>query len=369
MCVCIVYYLSAYDDHFLILIVLRAEFSLPEYKKKRESHATDVEQFHDLYEKMVDQKTQFEQKVHERMVELAQVNEKLEKMTTHINELKQSINEQEFSVEDIYKMESELNGLNEATDRAVQLRDQKRKALISTEAELAMICNDLDTKISEFSGKIAELRLVPELGSKFSNVRVVFNKEMLSQTDLTQTIGVDILNQIQPTAKSSKHEYISKVEQSKMQLQHLVDQTNHLDDASKEGDAKLKIAGDKMSKSEQTLETERKTQEATLAVREREVKAMETKIASLQDPVALEEQMAAYERQCSELEALRREREENNMSQKRSVILEINHACQLMEEHDAYLVTQISKMKQYWNEQCMGIGEIVAPTNIMESPV
>lgn len=323
-----------------------------------------MEQFHDLYRKMVDQKKQFEQKVNERTVELAQVNEKLEKMTTHINELKQSINSQEFSMEDIYKMESEISGLNEATDRAMLLRDQKRKALISIEADLAMICNDLDTKVAEFGGKIAELRLVPDLGSKFNNVQVKFNKEMLSQTDLTQTIGVDLTDHIQPTAKASKHEYTSKNEHSKMQLQQLVDQTNHLEDTSKEGDARLKIAIDKMSKSEQTLETERKRQEAMIAVREREVEAMEKKIASLQDPVALEEQMAAYERQCSELEALRREREENNMSAKRAVIMEINNACQLMEEHDSYFVKRISEVKQYWNEQTVRIGEIVVPTNI-----
>jgi SMC interacting uncharacterized protein involved in chromosome segregation len=327
-----------------------------------------VEQFHDLYRKMVDQKKQFEQKVNERTVELAQVNEKLEKMTNHINELKQSISEQEFSIEDVYRMESEVNGLSEATDRAILLRDQKRKALISAEAELAIICNDLDSKISEFSGKIAELRLVPELGSKFGNVRVVINKEMLSQTDLTRTIGVDLIEHIQPTAKASKNEYVSKVEQSKMQLQHLLDQTNHLDDSNKESDAKLKIAGDKMSKSDQTLETERKTQEALLAVRERELESMEKKIASLQDPVALEEQMAAYERQCSELEALRREREENNMSQKRAVIMEINNACQLMEEHDTYFVKQITEVKHYWKEQTMGIGEIDVPSNMETKP-
>ena len=317
---------------------------------------------------MVDQKTQFQQKVDERTIELAQVNEKLERMTTHIHELKQSINEQEFSIEDVYKMESELNGITEAAERATVLRDKKYKALISTEAELAILCNDLDFKIAEFSGKIAELRLVPELGSKFSNVRVTINKEMLSQTDLTRTIGVDLDEHIQPTVKASKKEYMSKVDQSTMQLQHLLDQTNRLDDSNKECDAKQKIVNDKMSKSEQTLEKARKTQEALLAVREREVESMEKKITSLQDPVALEEQMAAYERQCSELEALRREREENNMSQKRAVIMEINNACQLMEEHDSWIVKQVTEVKQYWSEQTMGIGEIVAPSNMEAKP-
>jgi SMC interacting uncharacterized protein involved in chromosome segregation len=342
--------------------------SLPEYAKKRESYATDVEQFHDLYRQMVDHKTQFEQKVTERSAELTQVNEKLEKMTKHINDLKQSINAQEFSVEDIYKMESELNGLTEATDRAVVLRDHKRKALFASEAEFAVVCNGLDTKLAEFSGIVADLRLVPELGVNFSQVHVKVDKEMLLQVDSKRAIGVDLIEHIQPTAKALKEEYAMKVEHSKIQFQHLIEQTNQLDDSGKEGDAKLKITRDKLSKAELTFESERQTQHDLLAVREREVEALERKVASLQDPVALEEQMAAYERQCSELEALRREREENNMAQKRAVLIEINSACTQMEEHDSYLVTQIAKVKTYWKEQTAEIGEIVVPTNMDARP-
>jgi SMC interacting uncharacterized protein involved in chromosome segregation len=317
---------------------------------------------------MVDHKKQFEQKVEERTLELAQVNEKLERITTHINELKHSISEQELSVDDLYKMEGELTGLTEASERADTLRDQKRQSLFTCEAELAAVCNDLDVKVGEFTGKIASLRLVPDLGSKFSNIQVSVKKDKLMQTDLNQTIGVDLTNYVQPTANSSKNEYASKVIQSNNQYQHIIDQTHHLDDSCKEADAKLKIIGDKMSKSEQTLENERKTQDAMLAVREREVEALEKKIASLQDPVALEEQMAAYERQCSELEALRREREENNMSQKRTVLIEINNACQLMEDHDVYLNKQLAEVKKYWNDQTTAIGEIVIPTNIEKRP-
>jgi SMC interacting uncharacterized protein involved in chromosome segregation len=318
---------------------------------------------------MVDHKKQFEQKVEERTLELAQVNEKLERITSHINELKQSISEQELSIDDVYKMESEMNGFTEATERAVVLRDQKRQDLFTCESQFASVCNDLDIKIGEFSGKIAGLRLVPELGSKFINVQVSVKKDMLLQTEINRVIGVDLMNYVQPTAVVSKTEYSTKGIQFKNQYQHIIDQTHNLEDSCKEADAKLKIAGDKLIKNEQTLENERKTQDATLAVREREVEAMEKKIAALQDPVALEEQMAAYERQCSELEALRREREENNMSQKRAVLIEISNTCQLMEDHDVYLNRQIVAVKKHWNDQITGIGEIVVPTNIEKGSV
>jgi kinetochore protein NDC80 len=337
---------------------------LPIYAKKRENYATDVEQFHDLYRQMVDHKNQFEKKVEERTTELAKVNEKLDKMTAYINDLKNSIGSQEFSIHDIHKMESELKGLAESTDRAIALRDQKRKSLFAAEAKLSSICNDLDSKVAEFSGKIAELRLVPELGSKFHKMQASVNKEKLLHDDLRESLGVDLVGHIQPLAQSTKEEYIQKVDDTKDLYHKIMDQTNHLEDSCKEAEAKLKITNDKVLKYEQTLESERKTQDATVAVREREVESIETKIASLQDPVALEEQMAAYERQCAELQALRLEREENNMAQKRAVLIDINHSCQIMAEHDAYLEKQISELKQYSEERTRGIGKVVIPSNM-----
>ena len=56
------------------------------------------------------------------------------------------------------------------------------------------------------------------------------------------------------------------------------------------------------------------------------------------------------------------------MSQKRAVIMEINNACQLMEEHDSWIVKRVTEVKQYWSEQTMGIGEIVAPSNMEAKP-
>jgi len=337
---------------------------LPVFAKKRENYATDVEQFHDLYRQMVEHKKQFQQKVEERTTELTKVNEKLDKMTVYINDLKKTIGEQEFSVHDIHKMESELKGLTESTDRAVALRDQKRKDLFAVEAKLASMCNDLDSKVAEFSGKIAELRLVPDLGSKFHNMQASVNKDKLIHADLRESLGVDLNGYIHSIAVSSKEEYLQKVDDAKLFYHKICEQTNHLEDSCKEAEAKLKIFGDKVQKCEQTLESERKTQDATIAVREREVESLEKKIASLQDPVALEEQMAAYERQCAELQALRFEREENNMAQKRAVLIDINNACQIMADHDAYLERQISELKQYVDEQTKGIGGVVIPSNI-----
>jgi SMC interacting uncharacterized protein involved in chromosome segregation len=313
---------------------------------------------------MDEHKSALEQKVKERTTELAENNGKLDKMTTHINELKQAIKEQEFSVDDIHKMESELKGLSEASDRAFAIRDQKRKMLLASEKELVTVCNDLDSMTADYNGKIAELQLVPDLGSNFAKMKAEVDKSKLLESDQSQMLGVDLVGTVQQIAFSSKQDYLDKVDRAKAQYQDFLDQMNHADDACKEANAKLKIAEDKKSKCEQTLESERKTLEAKLAVREREVQAMETKIAALQDPVALEEQMAAFERQCAELEALRIEHQEENIGKHRAVLAEVNSACQLMADHDAYLRQSVAEVNAYWRQKIAQIGDIVVPSNI-----
>lgn len=313
---------------------------------------------------MDEHKLALEGKVSERTTELAETNVKLDRMTTHINELKQAIKEQEFSVDDIHKLESELKGLSEANDRAHSIRDQMRKMLLASEEELVAVCNDLDSVTSKYNGKIAEFQLVPDLGSKFSHMKSEVRKGKLLESDQSQILGVDLVGTVQQLAFSSNEKYLEKNNKATSQCQNFLDRMISAEDAYKEEDAKFQILQDKKSKFEQTLEKERKTLEAKLAVRQREVEAMENKIASLQDPVALEEQIASYERQCAELTALRIKHEEENVARYKSVVNELNSACQLMSDHDAFFHQTAAQVKAYWKEKTDAMVDIVSPTNL-----
>lgn len=313
---------------------------------------------------MDEHKKGLEIKVIERTTELAQTNKKLDKMTTYIDELKQTIKEQEFSVHDIHKMESELKGLLEASDRAHAALDQQQTLLNESEKELINVTNKLDILATNFNTCVSSLQLVPELNSKFSSFKVILNKEKLLETDQNQILGIDLVETVQPVVLSSKQEFAKLNVRDEKVFNEFVDKLNRSEDACNEVEAKLRITQEKHAKCECTIDSEEKTQQAKLAVRKREVESMESKVASLQDPVALEEQMAAYERQCAELEALRIEHEAENVAKYQAVLGEINSACHAMEEHDTYVRQRLSELHEYWREQMAETVEIVAPDNI-----
>jgi hypothetical protein len=171
----------------------------------------------------------------------------------------------------------------------------------------------------------------------------------LLEADESKIVGVNLQSMVRPTIGNLKQEFLNKVTETKAAYQDSLDQMDSLHNACKAAEGKLKIVLDKAFKCQKTLESEQSTHSAKRAVRAREVEAMETKVAGRRDPVALEEQMTAYERQCAELEALRREHEEDNITRMISVQEEIERACALMMAHEEHFRSKLQELDDYWN--------------------
>jgi hypothetical protein len=144
----------------------------------------------------------------------------------------------------------------------------------------------------------------------------------------------------------------------------VLDELTHMEGLCMETEALLKIAEEKNSQSIQAMETERKSHEAKSSIRKREVEGMESKIESMHNPVSLEEQMAAYHRQCADLEALRMEHQDENVAKREAVLKQIDSACKLMADHDAFFRQRVINVKQYWQQKISETGKIILPPNI-----
>jgi kinetochore protein NDC80 len=330
-----------------MLLTHIALFSLEEYIKKRDGYATDLEQFHDLIQQMDQHVETLTQKKKDRAQELIETNRKLARTTARVEELKQAISNQTLSVEDVQKMQNEAKGVKEAIDRAVTLKDQRRKALWESESEIEKLWNELESFVSDYNAQLSELGLLPLVSAKGVEMKAVIDKGAILDDDQTKLLRVDIPSHVQPALLACKQEYADKLSESKWKYQEALDELEQSEEAFTEALEKLKIIEDKMDKCEDTLEGEREAQDAKLAVRQREAESMEARVASLRDPVALEEQMAQFERQCAELEALRMKYEEDNVSRKRAVCEEIEKACLEMKRYDDYCLDKIAEVQQY----------------------
>jgi kinetochore protein NDC80 len=301
------------------------------------------------------------QKKNDRTKELNDTNAQLAKLTERVGALKETISKQELSVDDIRKMQSELKGVEEATQRAITLRDQRRSSLWEIESELEKTWADVESLVSDYNSNYGELGLLPLVSSKGFQMKAVLNKSAAQDSDPKKLLGVDLQGTVQPSLVSLREEYGGLSTDCKQQYQQALDDLELSEEAFTEAMEKHRIVDGKIDKCEETMEAEREAQDAKLGVRTREAEAMESKVASLRDPVVLEEQMALYERQCAELEAVRQQYEEENVARKKAVCDEINQACSAMEEYDHYYLQKIADVKQYRDEKRSNYGKLQPP--------
>jgi kinetochore protein NDC80 len=304
------------------------------------------------------------QKKKDRAQELEETNRKLARTTAHVEELKQAVSNQSLSMEDVQKMQNEVKGIEEAIDRAITLKDQRRKALWESESEIEKLWNELESFVSDYNSQLCELVLLPLVSAKGIDMKAALDKGAVLDKDQSKLLGVDLPSDVQKALSACKQEYAEKLSESKWKYQEALDRLDQSEEAFTEALERLKIIEDKMDKCEETLEGEREAQDAKLAVRLREAESMEAKVSSLRDPVALEEQMAQFERQCAELEALRMKYEEDNVVRKKAVCDEIENACSEMKEYDVFCLGKIAEVQQYRKQKREKYGKVQLPKSM-----
>jgi SMC interacting uncharacterized protein involved in chromosome segregation len=303
------------------------------------------------------------QKTKEHQQELAETNRTLERSTKHVEELKIAISNQALSLEDVQKMQNELKGVEESIDRAIKLKDERRKALWDSQVEAEKYWNELEGVVSDYNSDVAELSLLPLVSVKGVDMKVIVDKASVLENDMTKLLNVDLSGSVQPALLECKQEYSEKLSEAKWKYQEYLDRLEESEEAFSEAMEKLKIMQDKTAKCDDTLVGEREAQEAKLAVRLRDAESMETKVASLRDPVALEEQMARYERQCAELEALRIKYQAESVARKRAVCEKIEQTCLAIQDYDDFCEKKVEEVNQYRSNKKETYGTLKLPSN------
>lgn len=210
--------------------------------KKREDYATDLEQFEDLVRQMDEHKEALEQKVKERTAELQTTNDQVERMTYKIVALKEKIQGQELSIDDVRKMESEQLRVKETLQRVSTQRQQYKEELWETEAELTKLLEGLDGVVDDYNTKLSELLLVLDDPSGAANFKMGFKKQHLDSGDQHLLLGVDLYADVRPFLSRQKSEMSENMTRLRRELQVSLDNLDASEEAFTEALDKLKVS-------------------------------------------------------------------------------------------------------------------------------
>ena len=336
-------------------------FRLPAYKAKRDDYLVDLEQFRDLIDKMDQHKQTLQLKIDERSSELKTTNENLERMKQHIVDLKQQINAQAMSVEDLTKLETEHKGIKEAAERTQAILAQRKEALRVVEVELAQHLTQLDVVVGEYNAKVSELAVA--LGqSHWNTYKANISKQNLDSVyDSVAILGTDLPDTVLPRIQKQIEEVESEIKDQQANYQNALDESSFVARKIDETNAKLDVLREKANKAVLMLEQEKQAHLQKQGVRQREVSTLEQKVASLRDPVALEEQMAGFRQQCASLEAQLATAQDEHTHTIQDTQRQIHQALCLMQEHEALVSAKLQELEEFWQQHGSDLQPLALP--------
>jgi SMC interacting uncharacterized protein involved in chromosome segregation len=190
------------------------QHSLPALTKKRESYATDLEQFHDLVRQMEEHCNSLAQKVQERSKELLKTQESMA--------LQKKIETQPLTVEQVQKLHVEQARLKELLEKATSFQQFNKEGLDKSQEELSILWEDLELLIREYNEEASELsRCLTDFVHQPGHYKMILNKDCTE--DQSKLLGVNITQDLIPFLQKFQARNHEIFHDAKRQLKSLQD--------------------------------------------------------------------------------------------------------------------------------------------------
>jgi SMC interacting uncharacterized protein involved in chromosome segregation len=288
------------------------------------------------------------EKVKNRTEDLETTNKALEQKNRIVDSLKEALERQAVSLGDSEKLKSELKGVEEAMERAKGKKDTLRHYIWEGEQQLNSLYPQLQDSVAAYNITLSEVALLLGMDEEASKLKVVLDESQALENDQCKLLGVDLFTVVHPALVHYKEQLVAGTARASQEYQQALDDLQASKHELSDCVEKLQILETKKLKLQEALENERQTQEAKLAVRLRELETLESSVGSMNDPVGLEGQLARNERQVAEMESLRLEKQQENLSDKKAVEDEIAGACHAIMENETFMKAKGAEVNQYW---------------------
>ena len=153
------------DNAYMLLCTLLTFpalfISLSEARNKQEEFATNIEKFLNLIQTLNDHKAELTDKVETLTIEKSTTESEMQDCSTKIEQLRQTINSQELSQEDVRRMEREKIRVEEQIGKQSSILEGQVAVLTEAQEKWNAIYKLLEQKVEEYNGKASQLELVP----------------------------------------------------------------------------------------------------------------------------------------------------------------------------------------------------------------
>ena len=193
---------------------------LSEAQHKQEEYATNIEKFLNLIQTLNDHKAELTNKVETLTIEKSTTEQEMEDYSTKIEQLRQTINSQELSQEDVRRMEREKTRVEEQISKQSSVLEGQVAALKEAQEKWCAIYQLLEQKVKEYNGQGKQLELIPKNAkhAKGNNFEVKLDKKKAVEGMVNMMGGVDVEGVVKPHVEKLTKGYESETVNEKSRM-------------------------------------------------------------------------------------------------------------------------------------------------------
>lgn len=202
--------------------------------------ANDIETFQVLIQQLTDHKTALTEKVQSSTTQLQQKEDILEKKEAKLNHLRQVIEQQQFSMEDIHKLENEVANMKETIRQTKLARQKNEDSTLNGALDLEKVFEKLHSVVEMFNSTLQELNLDDD-SEQDSSYTISIQKTCADKDQSELLGGVDLKGVVMRSWHEKKNKLTQKISQLRRDLFDLTDQKEASEEAVSEMNEDIKV--------------------------------------------------------------------------------------------------------------------------------
>lgn len=321
---------------------------LPELVAKKKEFQSTLSQFTSLVNELAQVRKQIFDKVENRKAELESVMNGIASLEEKIDGMKDTIQNQDLSPEDVLNLVTERKRLEDANTAATETRQNLQRRIKEMEGDLRVRVQALEDAVRMYHSYAEGLKLVP------ASARNARGQDLSIEVDIRAKkreglLRTEVRNHILPVLAQMKAELTEttlELRAEKMREQEELDEIEAQRGELLESQTVLEA---KQRKAEAGYKREKELHDQAAAMQSAELDTMEARLMQLRDTAAEEAKLTATKRRIAEITSLRAARKaehDRKVGAMKEAIMEVVAQCA---DHREMVQQQLEDLKAQYS--------------------
>jgi kinetochore protein NDC80 len=317
---------------------------LPELVAKKKQLQVEHNNLGAAVDELAQTRKMIHDKVEMRRLELSSLNNGIAALEEKIATMRQTIQHQDLSPEDVLNLVNERKRLEDASAAAAEQRHIAQRQIKELEATLRARLGTLEQAVKSYHAQAESLKLVPATArnARGLDLSIVVDTHSNKRSGVLKT---EVRNHILPALQQMKAELMETTYDLRAERMREDDTVGEMEGQKSEYLEVIASSEVKQRRAEVTYQREKELNDQALAVREGEVDTMEARLIKLRDTAAAEATLTAAQRRIAEINAIRAARKaehERKVGAMKNSILEVVNMCA---DHREMVQQQLDELK------------------------